>query len=125
MAEELSDEAVEFANRMFDFARDGDARLLAYVDRGVDANLTTELGDTLLMLAAYNGRADLVAGLIERDVDVNAMNDRGQTPVAGAVFKAHGDIVDLLVEAGADLDAGSPSARETAAIFGRSLPGDA
>lgn len=120
----MSEEAVRFANRMFDLARDGDARLLVYLDRGVDANLTSELGDSLLMLAAYNGAEELVAGLIERDADVNALNDRGQSPVAGAVFKGYTGIVDLLVEAGADLDAGEPSARETAAMFGRTLPGD-
>ncbi|WP_119697931.1 ankyrin repeat domain-containing protein [Microbacterium halotolerans] len=123
MTEELPDEVVEFGNRMFDLAREGDAQLLAYIDQGVDADLTNSLGDTLLMLAAYNGRTELVAGLIERDADVNALNDRGQAPVAGAVFKGYDDIVGLLIEAGADLDAGTPSARDTASMFGRTLPG--
>jgi len=118
---EMSDEAVDFANRMFDLAREGDEGLLDYVDRGVDPNLTTEIGDTLLMVAAYYGRAALVAGLVDRDADVNALNDRGQAPVAGAVFQGHTAIVDLLIEAGADLDAGSPSGRETAALLGIEL----
>ncbi|SJM61879.1 ankyrin repeat containing protein [Frigoribacterium sp. JB110] len=123
MTEELPDEVVEFGNRMFDLAREGDAQLLAYIDQGVDADLTNSLGDTLLMLAAYNGHAELVAGLIERDADVNALNDRGQAPVAGAVFKGYDDVVGRLIEAGADLDAGTPSARDTATMFGRTLPG--
>lgn len=123
MTEELPDEVVEFGNRMFDLAREGDVQLLAYIDQGVDADLTNSLGDTLLMLAAYNGHAELVAGLIERDADVNALNDRGQAPVAGAVFKGYDDVVGRLIEAGADLDAGTPSARDTASMFGRTLPG--
>lgn len=123
MTEELPDEVVEFGNRMFDLAREGDAQLLAYIDQGVDADLTNSLGDTLLMLAAYNGHAELVAGLIERDADVNALNDRGQAPVAGAVFKGYDDVVGRLIEAGADLDAGTPSARDTATMFGRTLAG--
>ncbi|MGO1850835.1 ankyrin repeat domain-containing protein [Microbacterium sp.] len=123
MTEELPDEVVEFGNRMFDLAREGDVQLLAYIDQGVDADLTNSLGDTLLMLAAYNGHAELVAGLIERDADVNALNDRGQAPVAGAVFKGYDDVVGRLIEAGADLDAGTPSARDTATMFGRTLPG--
>lgn len=123
MTEELPDEVVEFGNRMFDLAREGDAQLLAYIDQGVDADLTNALGDTLLMLAAYNGHAELVEGLIERDADVNALNDRGQAPVAGAVFKGYDDVVGRLIEAGADLDAGTPSARDTASMFDRTLPG--
>lgn len=118
----MPDEVIAFANRLFDLARAGDAALVAYLDEGVDANLTNAAGDTLLMLAAYNGHAGLVSALIERGADVDRRNDRGQAPVAGAVFKGDDAIVRLLIEAGADLDAGTPSARETAAMFGRDLP---
>ncbi|MGO1769296.1 MAG: ankyrin repeat domain-containing protein [Microbacterium sp.] len=122
MTEDMPDEVIAFANRLFDLARAGDAALVAYLDEGVDANLTNAAGDTLLMLAAYNGHAGLVSALIERGADVDRRNDRGQAPVAGAVFKGDDAIVRLLIEAGADLDAGTPSARETAAMFGRDLP---
>ena len=65
--------------------------------------------------------AAVVAGLAERGADVDALNDRGQSPLAGAVFKDEQDVVAALLEAGADPEAGTPTARETAAMFGRTL----
>ncbi|GAB2523473.1 ankyrin repeat domain-containing protein [Microbacterium petrolearium] len=121
--DELPDDVIEFANRLFDLAREGDERLLGYIDEGVSADLTNAAGDTLLMLAAYNGHLALVEGLIARGADVNRLNDRGQSPVAGAVFKGHDEVTAALAATGADLDAGTPSARATADMFGRQLPG--
>jgi ankyrin repeat protein len=71
------------------------------------------------MLAAYHGHAELVRALLERGADANQANDRGQTPLAGAVFKGADEVVRALVAAGADPAAGSPSAAETARMFGR------
>jgi ankyrin repeat protein len=116
------DEVAAFAGRLFDLARTGDAALLAAVDEGVPAGLANERGDTLLMLAAYHGHAGLVRELAARGADVDPSNDRGQTPLAGAVFKGHDEVVAALLAAGADPDAGTPSARETARMFGRELP---
>ena len=110
----------EIAQACFDFARAGDARrLAAYVDGGVPVDLANDKGDTLLMLAAYHGHADAVAVLLERRADPDRRNDRGQSPLAGAVFKGEDEVVALLLGAGADPDAGQPSARATAAMFGR------
>lgn len=111
---------VEIAHACFDFARDGDAtRLGAYVDQGVPVDLTDAHGNTLLMLAAYHGQGNAVTALVERGADVNRLNDRGQSPLAGAVFKGEDTIVWLLLDAGADVDLGSPTARQTASMFGR------
>lgn len=111
---------VEIAHQMFDLARAGDAvRLAAHVDAGVPVDLTDPAGNTLLMLGAYHGHADVVRVLIERGATVDALNDRGQSPLAGAVFKGEDDVVHALLAAGADLDAGSPTARATAEMFGR------
>ncbi|QIK72482.1 ankyrin repeat domain-containing protein [Propioniciclava coleopterorum] len=108
------------ANWLFDLARQGDAaRLGAYVDAGAPVDLTDADGNTLLMLAAYHDQAATVAELIARGADVNAPNHRGQTPLAGAVFKQADDVIAALREAGADPDAGTPTARATAAMFGR------
>lgn len=76
-------------------------------------------GQSLLMLAAYHGHADTVSALIARGADVNLRNARDQSPVAGALFKGEDEVVTALVAAGADLDAGTPSARAAAEMFGR------
>lgn len=111
---------VELAHEMFDLARAGDGdRLTAYVDAGVPVNLTDAAGNTLVMLAAYHGHASVVTALTTRGADVNRVNDHGQSPLAGAVFKDEPDVVRALLDAGADPDAGSPSAREAAVMFGR------
>ncbi|WNI18630.1 ankyrin repeat domain-containing protein [Actinacidiphila sp. ITFR-21] len=113
-------EVVDFATRLFDLARQGDAaQLAAYIDAGVPANLTNDRGDTLLMLAAYHGHAAAVRALLDRGADPDRANDRGQTPLAGAVFKGGEDVIAALVEAGADPSAGAPSAIETAQVFGK------
>lgn len=113
-------ELVEIAHACADFAREGDAtRLAAYVDNGVPVDLTDAAGNTLLMLAAYHGQVAAVCALVERGADVNRRNDRGQTPLAGAVFKGEDTVVWRLLEAGADIHAGSPSAAQTAELFGR------
>ena len=111
---------VELANWLFDLAREGDsARLAAYVDAGAPVDLTDADGNTLLMLAAYHDHPDTVAALATRGADVDALNHRGQSPLAGAVFKQADTVIAALLAAGADPDAGMPTARATAAMFGR------
>jgi len=113
-------ELVELAHQMFDLARDGETeRLAAYVETGVPVDLTDASGNTLLMLAAYHGHAATVAALTARGANADRVNDRGQSPLGGAVFKGEDDVVRVLLDAGADPDAGTPTARETAAMFGR------
>lgn len=116
----LDPRAVALAQDLLDDAREGRTeRLVQHVDAGVPVELTDASGNTLLMLAAYHGHAETVAALIARGAVVDALNDRGQNPLAGAVFKGEDAVVRVLLEAGADPDAGHPTARETAAMFGR------
>ncbi|MEU1424110.1 ankyrin repeat domain-containing protein [Kitasatospora sp. NPDC005751] len=113
-------EVIELAGKLFDAARAGDTdTLAAYVDAGAPANLTNDRGDTLLMLAAYHGHAATVTALVERGADPNRANDRGQTPLAGAVFKGAEDVLTALLAGGADPTAGTPSAVDTARMFGK------
>lgn len=117
---ETDPDLVALAHQMLDLAREGlTQRLTAYVDAGVPVDLTDAAGNTLLMLSAYHGHADLVTALAERGADVDRLNDRGQSPLAGAVFKGEDDVVHALLAAGADPDAGHPTARATAEMFGR------
>jgi uncharacterized protein len=114
------DEVIAFATKLFGLAREGEAeQLAAYVDAGVDPNLSNHKGDSLVMLAAYHGHAAAVAALLERGADPNRPNDHGQTPLAGAVFKDEPDIISALVAGGADPEAGQPSAVATAQMFER------
>ncbi|GGH35468.1 ankyrin repeat domain-containing protein [Microbacterium album] len=123
MSENLPDGVAAFTERLFDMARAGETgAVLEQIDSGVPADTADSQGSTLLMLAAYHGHADLVAGLAKRGADVDRVSGRGQTPLAGAVFKQHDDVVRVLLAAGADPDAGTPSARQTAQMFGRALP---
>jgi ankyrin repeat protein len=108
--------------QIFDLARHGADVLLDLVDAGLPVDLADESENTLLMLAAYHGHAGLTAGLAQRGADVNRLNGKGQAPLAGAVFKNEAEVIRVLVEHGADPDAGNPSARATAQMFGRELP---
>ncbi|MEU9243678.1 ankyrin repeat domain-containing protein [Streptomyces shenzhenensis] len=120
MSEAPDPEVVELATKIFDLARQGRTEaLVAYLDAGVPANLTNDRGDSLVMLAAYHGHADAVRELLARGAEANRVNDRGQTPLAGAVFKGETEVVEVLVEAGADPAAGTPSAVDTARMFGK------
>ena len=120
MSEAPDPEVVELATRIFDLARRGETEaLVTYVDAGVPADLTNDRGDSLVMLAAYHGHADAVRALVERGADVDRVNDRGQTPLAGAVFKGEVQVVRALLDGGADPAAGTPSAVDTARMFGK------
>ncbi|MET9650022.1 ankyrin repeat domain-containing protein [Streptomyces sp. NPDC006460] len=120
MSETPDPEVVELAGKVFDLARGGDAEALAaYVDAGVPANLTNDKGDSLVMLAAYHGHADAVSALLARGADADRANDRGQTPLAGAVFKGEDAVIRALLAGGANPEAGTPSAVDTARMFGK------
>lgn len=113
-------QAVDLAHELFDMARRGQtAQLAAYLDAGAPVDLTDPSGNTLLMLAAYHGHAELVRELGRRGADADRLNDRGQAPLAGALFKGEPEVVAALLDLGADLEAGQPTAREAAAMFGR------
>ncbi|MGW2058763.1 ankyrin repeat domain-containing protein [Streptomyces sp. NPDC001840] len=120
MSETPDPEVVELATKIFDLARRGETgALTAYIDAGVPANLTNDRGDSLLMLAAYHGHAEAVAALLERGADASRPNDRGQTPLAGAVFKGEDEVIRALLAGGADPAEGTPSAVDTARMFGK------
>ena len=103
-----------------DLAREGRTdELVEFLDHGLAVDVQDDAGNTLLMLAAYHGRADTVSALLERGADPDLRNERDQSPVAGALFKGEDAVVRRLVAAGADLDAGTPTARQAAEMFGR------
>ena len=113
-------ELLQLAAKVFNLARQGGTdTLAAYVDAGVPANLSNDKGDTLVMLAAYHGHPQTVSALLERGGDPDRPNDRGQTPLAGATFKGERAVIQALLDGCADPTAGTPSALETARMFGQ------
>ncbi|MFI5952405.1 ankyrin repeat domain-containing protein [Cryptosporangium sp. NPDC051539] len=119
MADELDEETLAFAHRMFDAAREGQSDVLARnIDAGLPVDLTNDKGDSLLLLAAYYDHPATVSALLSRGADANRVNDKGQTPLAAAVFRRSETSVRALLGAGADPLAGGPSALDTARFFG-------
>ena len=120
MASMSQEQAAKVVALAMDLARDGRTEeLLEFVDHGLSVDAQDAEGNTALMLAAYRGHPETVRALIQRGADVDIRNGRDQSPIAGALFKGEDAVVSLLREAGADLDAGTPSARVTAQMFGR------
>ncbi|MDG6108171.1 ankyrin repeat domain-containing protein [Dactylosporangium aurantiacum] len=118
MSEPIDADVLDFAHRMFDLARAGDAgELAASVDAGLPVNLTNDKGDTLLILAAYHDHPPVVEALLARGADAGRVNDRGQTALAAAVFRRSEASVRALLAAGADPAAGAQSALDTARFF--------
>lgn len=103
-----------------DLAREGDTgQLVEFIDHGLPVDAADADANTLLMLASYHGHAETVRALLARGADPDLRNARDQSAIAGALFKGADDVVAVLRDAGADLDAGTPTARETAAMFDR------
>ena len=117
------EEAADFAEQVFNKARDGDAAMLAaLLSKGLPANLRNHKGDTLLMLASYHGHAEAVKVLLEHNADPEIRNDNGQSPIAGAAFKGDLLMVKTLIEGGAQVEGASFDGRTAlmmAAMFNR------
>jgi ankyrin repeat protein len=118
VTEALTDEELTFLRSLFDLARVGDAeRLEEAVEAGIPVNLTNEVGDSLLMLAAYHDHPDTVRVLLARGADTARINDRGQTALGAAVFRRSERSVTHLLAAGADPALGPRSALDIARFF--------
>lgn len=119
----LDADAQDFAARVFDAARQGDADQLAgWLDQGLPVDLTNHRGDTLVMLASYHGHLEATRVLLAHDADVERHNDDGHSPLAGAAFKGHLAMLELLLEHGANAESRSPDGKTPlmfAAMFDR------
>jgi len=66
-----------------------------------DINIKDNNDNTALIIAAINGKTDIVKLLIENGADIDAKNKYGDTTLTIAVKYGHTDIVELLKQAGA------------------------
>ena len=105
-----------------EFARNGDATGLGALLKGGQAvDARDAKGNTLLMLASYHGRTEVVTLLLKSGATVDLRNDKGQTPLGGVAFKGYAEIATLLLDAGADplADQGGQTPVDYATMFGR------
>ncbi len=114
----MDQETYEMIQELFQLVRAGDApRLKGLFERGFDApNIRDGKGNSLLMLASYNGQLETTRVLLEYGGDPQLANDMGQIPLAGAAFKGNTEMTRLLIEHGADVNARMPDGK-TALMF--------
>ena len=123
-APEMEPETYRIIQELFQLVRtDEAARLEALFERGFNApNIRDGKGNSLLMLASYNGRLEMTRVLLAHGGDPQLANDMGQIPLAGAAFKGDTAMAKLLIEHGADVDARMPDGKTPlmfAAMFNR------
>jgi len=123
-APEMDEETYRMIQELFQLVRAGDAaRLKGLFERGFDApNIRDGKGNSLLMLASYNGQFETTRVLLEHGGDPQLANDMGQIPLAGAAFKGDAAMTRLLIEYGADVNARMPDGKTSlmfAAMFNR------
>ena len=105
-----------------DLARNGDANgRSALLKGGLAVDARDAKGNTLLMLASYHGRAEVVKLLLKSGATVDLRNDKGQTPLGGVAFKGYVEIATLLLDAGADplADQGGSTPADFATLAGK------
>ncbi|MDO8931510.1 MAG: ankyrin repeat domain-containing protein [Rhodocyclaceae bacterium] len=83
--------------------QDDTAQVIDLLKRGMDVNTTDPSGNTLLMIAARNGNADLLDFLIGNRSNLQKRNRYGDSAVMMAAFRGHLAIVRKLLDAGADI----------------------
>lgn len=90
---------------IFNAAKSGDVTAVkAYLETGFDLNnKLDEYDNTVLIIAAQYGRAEIVKFLIENQVEIDAKDSDGMTALMLAAKGGHTDTVRLLLEAGADI----------------------
>ncbi|KAA1258748.1 Ankyrin repeats (3 copies) [Rubripirellula obstinata] len=95
-----SDDAFRYA------AHDGNLDLVrSAIQSGTDVNVADPTaGYTALLMAAYNGHANVVKFLLENDADVDARDREGKTPLMHACTNSSVETVRLLIDGGADIN---------------------
>jgi len=119
----MDDETYKFVQEVFQLARVGDtARLKDLLEHGLVPNIRDGKGNSLLMLASYNGNHDAVRVLLEHGGDPELANDSGQIPLAGSAFKGDTEMARLLINHGANVNARMSNGKTAlmfAAMFNR------
>ena len=87
--------------QLLDAAREGRTEAVVQgIRSGLPVELSTDTGDTLLILAAYHDRPETVATLLDLGADPLAANDQGQTALTAALFRHSNAMVRTLLAHG-------------------------
>lgn len=101
-------------------ASEGDvATLQALLERGNSVDTTDADGNSLLILAARSGKAEMASYLLSQKAAVNKRNKFGDTALMAASLKGHLEVARLLIDNGAEVNSGGWSPLHYAAFEGR------
>ncbi|MDI3489060.1 MAG: uncharacterized protein PWP11_337 [Thauera sp.] len=101
-------------------ATSGDAKALSsLLHRGIDPDTVDSNGNTLLILAARDGRIAAVEALLQYRARINYRNAAGDTALMLAVLRGHEDTARVLIKAGAAVNQEGWTPLHYAAFEGR------
>jgi len=104
--EPLPPPTAEEITAAFDAAEGGDlTAVTAVLEQGMPADQRDEFGNTMLMLAAFNGHDEVIKTLLEAGAGVRHENNEGRTALMFASTGPFPATVRLLFETGADVNA--------------------
>lgn len=108
-------------------ATNGNAAIIGkLLAAGEDANkIVSELGDTVLMLAARTGKPEAVALLLDHGAQINKTNAQGQTALMWAAADRNAGAIEVLIAHQADLNAkthAAPPPKPLDTIFSAPFP---
>lgn len=92
-------------------------RVRQSLEQGDDVNRADANGRTALMMAAFEGYADVVELLIEHGAEVDRRDGAGRTAVMYAASGPFPETVELLLESGADVNLIDAAEGWTALMF--------
>ena len=98
----------------------GDAKALAsLLQRGIDPDTVDAQGNTLLILAAREGKTAALEALLKYRVRIDYRNPAGDSALMLAVLRGHDDAVGALLKAGAQVNLEGWAPLHYAAFEGR------
>ena len=90
---------------MFAAARRGNVKVVEDIlSRGVDVNVTDQVGETALFAAVKGGNLRVVEALFGHGVDVNTTNMQGQTALFAAIESGNVEVVQALLSHGVEVN---------------------